>query len=192
MFFIAYIPFSKAMHMLVDYANLMFLDDMAAKKLPGVSEERQKVAMGYQKVEDFTWKELLDFDSCTKCGRCHVACPAQNAGTALSPRDVILDLRTLVNESTGGVAEWFGQVDTSDKKHKAIAGGTISKDALWACTSCMACVEACPTGARKFGDLKDPESEVSQILQEGVWTVLQPSMHTGPSCFYIGLPKEVI
>lgn len=55
-----------------------------------------------------------------------------------------------------------------------------------------ACVEACPTGARIFGDMKDPESEVSQILQEGIWTVLQPAMHTGPTCFYIGLPKEVI
>lgn len=164
MFFIAYIPFSKAIHMLVDYANLMFKDDMAAKKLPGVSEERQKVAMGYQKVEDFTWKELLDFDSCTKCGRCHVACPAQNAGTALSPRDVILDLRTLVNESTGGVAEWFGQVDTSDKKHKAIAGGVISKDALWACTSCMACVEACPVGIEHLTSIVNLRR---QLVEEG-------------------------
>ncbi len=146
MFFIAYIPFSKAMHMLVDYANLMFKDDMAAKKLPRVSEERQKVAMGYQKIEDFTWKELLDFDACTKCGRCHVACPAQNAGTPLSPRDLILDLRTYVNDSTGGVAEWFEQKDTSGKEHKAIAGGVIGKETLWSCTSCMACVEACPVG----------------------------------------------
>ncbi len=144
MFFIAYIPYSKAMHMLVDYANLMFKDDMAAIKLPGVSEERQEVAMGYQKIEDFTWKELLDFDACTKCGRCHVSCPAQNAGTPLSPRDVILDLRTLADGSSGGVSEWFGQKGM--KEQKAIAGGVISKEALWSCTSCMACVEACPVG----------------------------------------------
>ena len=146
MFFIAYIPFSKAMHMLVDYANLMFKDDMAAKKLPGVSEERQKVAMGYQKIADFTWKELLDFDACTKCGRCHIACPAQNAGTPLSPRDLILDLRTYVNDASGGVAEWFEQQDTSGKEPKTIAGGVIGKETLWSCTSCMACVEACPVG----------------------------------------------
>jgi len=55
-----------------------------------------------------------------------------------------------------------------------------------------ACVEACPTGARKFGDLKDPESEVNKILRQGHWTVLQPAMHTGPTCFYIGLPREVV
>jgi Fe-S-cluster-containing dehydrogenase component len=55
-----------------------------------------------------------------------------------------------------------------------------------------ACVEACPTGARKFGDLKDPESEVSKILRQGHWTVLKPGMHTGPACYYIGLPQEVV
>ncbi len=146
MFFVAYIPFSKAMHMLSDYANLMFKDDMAAIKLPGVSEERQKVSMGYQKIEDFTWKELLDFDSCTKCGRCHVACPAQVAGTPLSPRDVILDLRTYVNDSSIGVTEWFEQKTKNGKEQKVIAGGVISKETLWSCTTCMACVEACPVG----------------------------------------------
>jgi len=146
MFFIAYLPFSKGMHMLIDYANLMFMDDMAAIKLPGVSEERQKVSMGYQKIEDFTWKELLDFDACTKCGRCHVACPAQNAGTPLSPRDLILDLRTYVNNSGGGVTEWFEQKNSDASKQKVIAGGVISKETLWSCTTCMACVEACPVG----------------------------------------------
>ena len=146
MFFIAYIPFTKGMHMLIDYANLMFKDDMAAIKLPGVSEERQKVSMGYQKIEDFTWKELLDFDACTKCGRCHVACPAQIAGTPLSPRDLILDMRTFVNNSSGGVTEWFEQTIEGGKEQKVIAGGVISKETLWSCTTCMACVEACPVG----------------------------------------------
>ncbi len=55
-----------------------------------------------------------------------------------------------------------------------------------------ACVEACPTGARKFGDLNDPDSEVSEILREGKWSVLKPQMHTGPTCFYVELPKEVV
>ena len=172
MFFIAYIPYSKAMHMLIDYANLMFKDDMAAIKLPRVSEERQEVAMGYQKVEDFTWKELLDFDACTKCGRCHVSCPAQNAGTPLSPRDVILDLRTLVDGSTGGVSEWFGQTDSNEKKPKKLAGGVISKEALWSCTSCMACVEACPVGIEHLTTIVNlrrdlvEEGDMEDMLQD--------------------------
>ncbi|MDH5400533.1 MAG: 4Fe-4S binding protein, partial [Cyclobacteriaceae bacterium] len=115
MVFIAYIPYSKAMHMLVDYANLMFKDDLAAKRLPRVSEEQMANGMGYKTIEDFTWKELLDYDSCTKCGRCHIACPAQAAGTPLSPRDLILDMRTWV-DANSGTNEWFGQAFSSDKK----------------------------------------------------------------------------
>ena len=146
MIFIAYIPYSKAMHMLVDYANLMFKDDLAAKRLPRVPEEKAKTSMGYNVITDFTWKELLDFDACTKCGRCHFVCPARNAGTALSPRDLILDLRTYA-DSTVGKSEWFPQ-KFSNEKHASldIAGGVISKDVLWSCTTCMACVEVCPVG----------------------------------------------
>lgn len=177
MIFIAYIPFSKAMHMLLDYANLMFKDDKAAIVLPGVSEERQKEAMGYQKIADFTWKELLDFDSCTKCGRCHVACPAQNAGTPLSPRDLILDLRTFIDGSSGGVAEWFGQTTTNGKDHKAIAGGVISKETLWSCTTCMACVEACPVGIEHLTSIVNlrrtlvEEGDMEDMLQDTLMNI---------------------
>lgn len=146
MVFIAYIPYSKAMHMLVDYANLMFKDELAAKRLPRVPEEKAKTSMGYNVITDFTWKELLDFDACTKCGRCHYVCPARNAGTALSPRDLILDLRTYA-DSTVGKSEWFPQkFSNGQQASKDIAGGVISKDVLWSCTTCMACVEVCPVG----------------------------------------------
>ncbi|MCB9284014.1 MAG: 4Fe-4S dicluster domain-containing protein [Lewinellaceae bacterium] len=151
--FIAYIPYSKAMHMLLDYANLMFKDDLAAKRLPRVSEEKMKQGQGYRKIEDFTWKELLDFDSCTKCGRCHVACPANASGAPLSPRDLILDLRTYADASIGnGTSEWFGQTyatgvkEGKGEKAPAVAGDIIKADTLWSCTTCMACVEACPVG----------------------------------------------
>ncbi|MEK6781819.1 MAG: (Fe-S)-binding protein [Bacteroidota bacterium] len=146
MFFIAYIPYSKAMHMLIDYANLMFKDEMAAKRLPRVSEEKMKDGMGYNAIVDFTWKELLDFDACTKCGRCHQVCPARTAGTVLSPRDLILDLRTHA-DITIGKSEWLTQSFLDQKKEpKNIAGDLISKDVLWSCTTCMACVEVCPVG----------------------------------------------
>lgn len=146
MAFIAYIPYSKAMHMLLDYANLMFKDEMAARRLPRVPEEKMKVSVGYNTVVDFTWKELLDFDSCTKCGRCHQVCPARTVGTPLSPRDLILDLRSHANE-TIGMPEWFTQSLVNGKKDpKHVAGEIISKEVLWSCTTCMACVEVCPVG----------------------------------------------
>ncbi len=149
LFFVAYIPFSKAMHMLVDYANLMFKDEMAARRLPRVTEEQMKAGMGYRVIEDFTWKELLDFDACTKCGRCHVACPARASGAPLSPRDLILDLRSYA-DSTLGPNEWFTQHlnngSAAANKEVTVAGDVIRQDTLWSCTTCMACVEACPVG----------------------------------------------
>ena len=178
MFFIAYIPYSKAMHMLVDFANLMFKDDLAAKRLPRVTEEKMKEGMGYQKIEDFTWKELLDYDSCTKCGRCHVACPASAAGTPLSPRDLILDMRTF-SDSSIGVSEWFKQEFTDAKKltSKNIAGGVIAKDVLWSCTTCMACVEACPVGIEHLTSIVNlrralvDEGNMEDMLQDTLMNI---------------------
>ncbi len=55
-----------------------------------------------------------------------------------------------------------------------------------------ACVTVCPNKARLFGDMKDPESEVTKIFQEDKWMVLKPHMHTGPTCFYVGLTRDVV
>ena len=172
MLFIAYIPYSKAMHMLIDYANLMFKDEKAGIRLPGVPEEQQDKSMGYVEISDFTWKELMDFDSCTKCGRCHVACPANAAGTPLSPRDVILDLRSYSNEQFKN-KEWFNQSFTNPINEKAaLAGDVISADRLWACTTCMACIEACPVGIEHLTSIVNlrrtlvEEGELEDSLQD--------------------------
>ncbi len=169
MVFIALIPFSKAMHMLVDFLNLMFSDEMSAKRLPGVSEEKMKEGMGYTKLEDFTWSELMDFDACTKCGRCHIACPARTGGSALSPRDVILDLRTYA-DSKMGTPEFFQQEVPFEEP--PIAGGVIAADRLWACTTCMACVETCPVAIDHLNTIVNlrrtlvEEGEMQDMLQD--------------------------
>jgi len=148
MVFLAYIPYSKAMHIFTDSLNLIFKDPMAARRLPRPAEGAPKP--GYHTITDFTWKELLDLDACTKCGRCHVACPANAAGTTLSPRDVILDLRTYA-DATFNTSEWFRQTFLHDSRwptndHADVAHDVIRPETLWSCTTCMACVEVCPVG----------------------------------------------
>jgi Fe-S oxidoreductase len=150
MVFIAYLPYSKAMHIFTDSANLIFKDAMAARRLPKPTAGASKP--GYHVITDFTWKELLDLDACTKCGRCHVACPANAAGTTLSPRDLILDLRTYA-DATFNTSEWFKQKFSADSKWPQndngkvdVAQNVIRPKTLWSCTTCMACVEACPVG----------------------------------------------
>ncbi len=164
MFFIAYIPFSKMMHIFTDAANLVFHDPDTGRRLPSLPlsseplEEGKKASqvMGYTHITDFTWKELLDFDACTKCGRCHVSCPATAAGTTLSPRDLILDLRTFANEALG-TPEWLKQKfqtgsrwpvqnKTDGNGHIDVADKVIRPETLWSCTTCMACMETCPVG----------------------------------------------
>jgi Fe-S oxidoreductase len=103
-------------------------------------------------LSDFTWKELLDLDACTKCGRCHVVCPAQVAGAPLSPRDLILDLRQWADRQTGNrtILDWEQRPAASGplagNGSTRVAGDVVKEVTLWSCTTCMACVEACPVG----------------------------------------------
>jgi len=183
MAFIAYIPYSKAMHMLLNFANLMFTDEKAAQRLPRIPEQHGKEGMGYGRIEDFTWKELLDLDSCTKCGRCHIACPARASGAPLSPRDLILDLRTYA-DSTIGLSEWLKQQFTEGSKWPgakadgvAVAGDVIQKETLWACTTCMACVEACPVGIEHLTGIVQmrrrlvDQGDIEPTLQEALTSI---------------------
>jgi Fe-S oxidoreductase/nitrate reductase gamma subunit len=158
--FVAYVPFSKLMHIVTDAANLTFTDPRAGRRLPPLplapkADGAMAPAMGYTKITDFTWKELLDFDACTKCGRCHVACPANAAGTTLSPRDLILDLRTFANRTLGtkelleqqfGAGSMWPQAEGENALAVDVAQQVVRKETLWSCTTCMACMEACPVG----------------------------------------------
>jgi Fe-S oxidoreductase/nitrate reductase gamma subunit len=145
--FVAYMPYSKAMHMLSSGADLVATDPGSTRRLPAVAGDHA----GYVTVGDFTWKELLDFDACTKCGRCHEVCPARTAGAPLSPRDLILDLRQWVDRQ-GGIPAVLDRESRSDMTGPMspataeVAGDVIQERTLWACTTCMACVEACPVG----------------------------------------------
>ncbi|PSP67874.1 Fe-S oxidoreductase [Halobacteriales archaeon QH_8_67_27] len=132
--FIAAIPLGKPFHMLSSAANVVTHDDDAGKRLPGVPADLE--ATNAESIDDFTWKELLDQDACTKCGRCSSVCPAKASGRPLDPRDVILDLKNYREAR-----------DAGDEEVPIIAdGGTSVVDAetMESCMSCMACMDACP------------------------------------------------
>lgn len=167
--FIAYIPYSKAVHMFTSLLSLSFHDDMSGRKLPSIPEDRDN--QGYADIEDFTWKHLLDGDACTKCGRCHDVCPAREAGTDLSPRDIILDVRKSL-AADGGVQ---------------MADGEISQDRLWACTTCRACMEECPVGIEHIPQIVEmrrelvAEGEVGSNVQDTLMDLMQRDNSFGSS-----------
>ncbi|MBV8909663.1 MAG: 4Fe-4S dicluster domain-containing protein [Gammaproteobacteria bacterium] len=136
--FIALIPFTKVRHIFTTAGSLMLRDPLATQRLPRVPETEQRV--GAQYITDFTWKQLLALDACTKCGRCHEACPARAVGAPLSPRDVILSLREFANRTLeSGSLPAQAELDVHGK-----GVGQVAMETLWSCRTCMACVEVCP------------------------------------------------
>jgi len=133
---LVYTPHSEHLHPLFSPANIFFrpLGPKAALE-PVPAEETEN--FGVSKLQDFTWKQLLDLYSCTWCGRCHAACPAQLSGKSLSPREIILNLKEHLLEEGPGLLN--GKAEASSK----LIGDVVTEDALWACTTCGACIEAC-------------------------------------------------
>jgi len=135
---IALIPFTKVKHIFTAMGSLMFRDPQAAQRLP--REAPDAPHPGVQTITDFTWKQLLSLDACTKCGRCHEACPARAVGAPLSPRDVILSLREFANRTLSSAQlPPAAELDVHGK-----APGQVAQETLWSCRTCMACVEVCP------------------------------------------------
>jgi Fe-S oxidoreductase len=138
--FIGVLPFTKTKHIFTAMASLSLRDPKSAARLPKTDLEAETI--GHRLITDFTWKQLLHVDACTKCGRCHEACPANATGFPLSPRDLVLSLRELANSTLqnralpeAGVLEVVGE-----------GINAIRSETLWSCRTCAACVEICPVG----------------------------------------------
>ncbi|WP_435196639.1 heterodisulfide reductase-related iron-sulfur binding cluster [Natronomonas sp. EA1] len=133
--FIAAIPYAKPFHMISSFANIVTADEKAGKRLPGIPADLD-ADTGADSIDSFSWKELLDQDACTKCGRCSAVCPANASGRNLDPRDVILDLKAYRED-----------VDAGGEEKPIIADGgdsVIAAETMESCMACMACMDACP------------------------------------------------
>src|SRR5690606_9979337 len=105
---------------------------------PPVSD--QPARFGVKDITDLTWKNLLDAYTCTECGRCTSVCPANITGKLLSPRKIMMDTRDRLSE-VGKNIDKNGSFQPDDK---SLLDSYISREEIWACTTCNACVEACP------------------------------------------------
>ena len=154
-------------------AAKQMMDKSGKKPLDFEEADPDEDPFGAGRIEDFTWKGLLDFSSCTECGRCQSQCPAWNTGKPLSPKKVILDLQQHAYEKApyllkGITAETLAE--KPDESHAGVdvlallnkplvgteeEGGVIHPDELWACTNCGACVEQCPVDIEHIDHILD-------------------------------------
>jgi Fe-S oxidoreductase len=102
-------------------------------------------AEGVEKIEQFTWRQMLDWYSCTECGRCQDVCPAHGSGSKLSPKLVIMGLRAHLLERGQALRDANGHSPEQEAVlHKRLVGDVFAEEVIWACTTCYACDHECP------------------------------------------------
>jgi Fe-S oxidoreductase len=140
--FLCYLPLSKHFHVITAIPNVFFhkVGSSGTVKPPRheVADSDELDQLGVGKLEDFTWKHILDFYTCTDCGRCSDQCPAYTTGTVLSPRMISIKSRDLAYSRY----QAFGTGTTENGIN--LVGDLITPEELWSCTTCGACEETCP------------------------------------------------
>ncbi len=147
MLFIAYIPYSKLFHIFTSTLNLIFYQKQPSAKhdvktnlieiMNKESFSEDEIKTGYKYIYDLPWFKLLMVDACTICGRCTSVCPAYLTNKPLDPKRIVLDTRDYAYEYI-------------ENKEDKVLGLVVGEDALWSCTSCGACVHACPVGINQL------------------------------------------
>jgi len=161
--FLNYLYYSKHLHILLAFPNTYFANLNSKGRLSNLKSVTNEVKMmmdpsidpfsapasdevskfGASDVFDLSWIQLLNAYTCTECGRCTSECPANQTGKKLSPRKIMMDTRDRLEEVSINLDKNNGEFKPDGKQ---LLDDYISNEELWACTSCNACVEACPIG----------------------------------------------
>jgi len=138
--FLAYLPYSKHLHLLAAPFGVFFSDTDRVNSLD-ISGAKEETSSGASRWNEFTWRQLLNSFACAECGRCDRVCPALTSGFTLSPRLIIHHLKEHILGA--GFSDNSKKTD-GDNEIRPLVGGIISEKDLWACTTCLSCMERCP------------------------------------------------
>ncbi|HZA78648.1 MAG TPA: (Fe-S)-binding protein [Acidimicrobiales bacterium] len=156
--FVVILPVTMLRHMFTSPLNMYLRDrerpNGAMKAMPNLMETELE-SFGAATVEDFTWKQLLDTDACTMCGRCTSVCPAHATGKPLDPREIVLKAgEVMARTGTPGVSPPIG-MDAEITVSADSLFERITPEEIWACTSCKACDEICPVNIEILDKILD-------------------------------------
>jgi len=152
------IPFTKAFHLFASPANLLLRNADPPGRLPVAVES------GVRTIHDLTWRQLLQVDACTWCGKCEEACPGHNTGFPLSPRVLVQAID----------AELLRTPAKANGETPGLHGARVSPEELWSCCTCRACEDVCPVGVqqpRLMIDLRRhlvDQGQVDESLQDAL------------------------
>jgi heterodisulfide reductase subunit C len=176
--FLNYLPYSKHLHILLAFPNAYYARLQPEGKMNNMKSVQNEVLyamqpelapadaappthFGAKDVFELSWRNLLDAYSCTECGRCTAACPANITGKKLSPRSIMMKTRDRLDE----VGKNIDANKTFQTDNKTLLHDYISVEELRACTTCNACVEECPVSISPLEIIV--ELRRSLIMEEG-------------------------
>jgi heterodisulfide reductase subunit C len=181
--FLNYLPYSKHFHIMLAFPNTYYSNLNPKGKFNNMASVTGEVKamldptfvpepagepgrFGVKDVTDLTWKNLMEAYTCTECGRCTSVCPANITGKLLSPRKIMMDTRDRITEVGNGI----DKQGKDFKDDKSLLDTYITREEIWACTSCNACVEACPVninpleiivGLRQYAVMEESQAPAS-------------------------------
>jgi Fe-S oxidoreductase/nitrate reductase gamma subunit len=138
---IVYIAYSRLLHIITSSLNMLFrgVEDSPRGAIAPIPDFENAEEFGINAIEGFTWRQMMDFDACTRCGRCQDLCPAYASEKPLSPKKLIQDLKGEWERAAKGVKNEDGLIDN-----------VIQEETLWSCTACLACQVNCPVSIPTF------------------------------------------
>ena len=151
----AAISFSNLSHIIVSSLNIYFKPMRPRGALKPMGDFETLESFGASDLKDLTWQQLLSYDACTNCGRCQDNCPAWASGKPLSPRKVIQDMRSYMEQRAPEIVGASAVGEESPPATVSMVSEAIGEEVLWSCTTCAACVEACPVGISHIDSIVD-------------------------------------
>lgn len=152
--FMNFLPYSKHLHVFTSIPNVFF-EKLGLKKYelkPLDLEDESIEQFGAADIEHLTWKQMFDGYTCTECGRCSDACPANFTGKLLSPREIIINTRKRTEEKAPLI---LNESENNEILEKTLIHNYITSEELWACTTCGACMQECPVTIEHIDSIVD-------------------------------------
>ncbi|MBI2171564.1 MAG: 4Fe-4S dicluster domain-containing protein [Chloroflexi bacterium] len=174
--------FSKISHIFLSPANILLRSDRPLGALRPMGDLEKLERFGASDLPDFTWKQLLDFDACTNCGRCQDNCPAYLSGKELSPRKLIQDLRAYSSYRGPQLLAARAAGQEAPPPDKAMIADFVGTTPVWDCVTCRACMEACPVYIEHIDSIVDMRRHLvmeQAAMPEGAQGVLESMERRG-------------